>query len=208
MEIKVSKRIWLILTLLLSSPVFAQSPVSAVGGNAGLWAGGEISTFNPDYECPSNSPFSCGNQLIGLTALFDLNATTRWGGEGEARWLHWHGVGGEKESNYLIGPRYRFYQHERFDVWAKLMIGGGWITTPHYPQAGSLQGSYFAVAPGITADYHLRDRWTVRADYEYQFWPSFTGPPTFNSSGQLVQHNHGLTPNGFSVGVSYRFLGQ
>jgi hypothetical protein len=49
----------------------------------------------------------------------------------------------------------------------------------------------------------------VRADYEWQFWPSFAGLPTYNSTtGTVVQNNSGLTPNGFSVGLIYRFLGQ
>lgn len=204
-----SKWIWLFLWIVIPSLGLAQAPQSAVGGNAGMWATGEISIFNPDFGCPGASPFSCGSgQLLGLTALFDFNATSRWGAEGEARWLLWHGVGGEKESNYLLGPRYRVYQRGQFDLWPKLMLGGGWITTPGYPQAGTLKGSYFAIAPGVTADYRLNNRWSVRADYEYQFWPSFAGPPTFNSAGQVLQHNHGLTPNGFSVGVSYKFLGQ
>ena len=202
------RRFWLFVLLVIPAVAVAQAPPSAVGGNAGMWAGAEISTFNPDYECQSDIPFACGNQLIGVTALFDFNALSRWGAEGEARWLVWHGVGGEKESNYLIGPRYRAYQNGRFDLWPKIMLGGGWITTPFYPRAGTLQGSYFAIAPGVTADYRLRNRWSLRADYEYQFWPSFVGPSTQTSTGTLVQHNHGLTPNGFSVGVSYRFLGQ
>ena len=203
-----SQRICIFLLLMVPAAAAAQTAPAAVGGNAGLWAGGEISIFNPDYSCPSNSPFTCGNQLIGLTALFDFNATSRWGAEGEARWLHWHGVGGQVESNYLIGPRYRVYQNGGFDLWPKIMLGGGWITTPNYPQAGSIKGSFFVIGPGVTSDYRLTDHWAARADYEYQFWPSFAGPTTTNSSGQVVQHNHGLTPNGFSVGVSYKFLGQ
>ena len=202
-----SRRLSLLVLMVVPAVVLAQSPKSAVGGTAGLWAAGEISTFNPDYTCSSNSPFSCGNQLIGITALFDLNAASRWGGEGEARWLPWHGVGGQNESNYLIGPRYRAYQNGRLALWPKIMVGGGWITTPNYPQAGTLKGSYFVIAPAVTAEYRLNVRWSARADYEYQFWPSFAGPPSLNSSGQFVQHNHGLTPNGFSVGLSYRLFG-
>lgn len=201
------KRFGAFILVVIPSLALAQSPRSAVGGNAGLWAGGEISAFNPDFSCSTNTPFSCGDgELIGPTVLFDFNAAKRWGAEGEARWLHWHGAGGETESNYLIGPRYRVYQNGRFDLWPKLMLGGGWIQTPNYPQVGSLKGSFFVIAPAVTADYRLQGPWSVRADYEYQFWPSFVGPPT-NSNGQLVQHNHGITPNGFSFGVAYKFLG-
>lgn len=194
----------LMLTLLLtvSTSVLAQSPRSAMGGEAGLWAGGEMSAFNPDYSCASNLPFHCSNQLIGPTALFEFNMYSRWGAEGEARWLHWNGFGGQTESSYLLGPRYRVFRTGRLSGWTKVLFGGGWITTPFYPAAGSLKGSYFVYAPGGTLSYRLKPRLSVRLDYEYQVWPSFAGPPGLNG----VDHNHGLTPNGFSAGIVYRFL--
>lgn len=180
----------------------AQSPRSAVGGEAGLWAGGEFSWFHSDYHCQTATGVSCKNSLEGITPLVDLNFRQKWGAEGEARWLHWGGTGGMKESNYLIGPRYRFFRYDGIGIWGKVLLGGGWITTPNYPQAGSLQGSYFAYAPGATVDYPVTPRLLVRVDYEYQFWPSFAGPPT----GTAV-HNNGLNPNGISFGAEYRFLG-
>ncbi len=199
-----SKRAVLVLLLAVSTAAWAQSPRSVVGGEAGLWAGGEMSAFNPDYSCSSNVPFEC-KQLIGPTVFFDLNYRSHWGAEGEARWLHWHSYGGQTESNYLIGPRYRVYQAGRFNAWLKVLLGGGWITTPYYPQAGSLKGSYFVYTPGGTLSYDITPRIAIRADYEYQFWPSFAGPPTFNS-GAVIDHANGLTPNGVSIGIAYRFL--
>jgi hypothetical protein len=197
-----------IFTLLLLPAVLrAQSPESSVGGNSSLWAGGEISSFNPDYSCSSNVPFGCQNQLVGPAAFFDLNVTPKWGAEGEARWLHWNGPGGEIESNYLGGGRYRVARYGRFDAWFKILAGAGLITTANYPAAGSLKGSYFAYAPGGTLQFRLSQRISVRGDYEYQIWPSFAGPPSYNSNGTVTQHANGLTPNGFSLGVSYRFLG-
>lgn len=202
------KNIGLLALFILPTALIAQSPRSAVGGEASLWAGGEVSAFNPDWGCVNAYPLGCQNELIGPTAFFDFDVHAKWGVEGEARWLHWHGGGGEKEANYLGGPRYRFVQYHRLDAWAKVLLGGGWITTPNYPQAGSLKGSYFAYAPGATMDYRLTRRISLRGDYEYQIWPSFAGPPTYNASGQLIQHNGGLTPNGLSVGITYKFLGQ
>lgn len=203
-------RKWLGIFILLVAPVvaLAQSPESAVGGNASLWAGGEGSSFNPDYSCGSTVPLGCNAQLVGPGAFFDLNVRPKWGAEGEARWLHWNGPGKQIESNYLIGARYRAFDYRRLDIWLKLLIGGGLITTPDYPAAGSLKGSYFAYAPGGTLEYRLTNQLSLRGDYEFQIWPSFAGPPTYDSSGVLVQHAHGLTPNGFSVGVAWRFLGR
>jgi hypothetical protein len=194
--------------VLLPAAILAQVPQSAVGGNASLWAGGEVSSFNPDYGCTSSVPFNCSNQLVGGGVFFDLNVTPKWGAEGEARWLHWNGEGGEVESNYLAGGRYRAFRYGRLDGWVKMLAGAGLITTPFFPVAGTLQGSYFAMAPGGTLELRMTHRISLRGDYEYQFWPSFAGPPTYSSTGALVQHNGGLTPNGFSLGVTYRFLGQ
>jgi len=198
------KRAVLVLLLALSTTLWAQSPRSAVGGEAGLWGGGEMSSFNPDFSCSKTVPFAC-KQLIGPTAFFDLNYMSHWGAEGEARWLHWHGYGGQKEADYLIGPRYRVYRTGKLNAWLKVVVGGGWITTPNFPQAGSLKGSYFVYAPGGTLSYDITPRIAIRADYEYQFWPGFAGPPTYNGN-TLVTHSSGLNPNGFSIGVAYRIL--
>jgi len=186
----------------------AQNTESAIGGNSSLWAGGEFSSFNPDYSCSSSAPFGCHNQLVGPAGFFDFNVTPKWGAEGEARWLHWNSNGGQVESNYLAGGRYRAIRFAGLDGWVKLLVGGGWITTPNFPAAGSLKGSYFAYAPGGTLEYHLTHHIAIRGDYEYQFWPSFAGPPSVSPSGTVTEHDSGLTPNGFSLGVSYRFLGQ
>ena len=172
-------------------------------------AGAELSAFNPDWGCASSSPFCSTEELYGPTAFFDFDLHGKYGVEGEARWLHFNGNAGEVESNYLAGPRYRLVRFHRLDGWFKLDVGGGWITTSGYPAAGSLKGSYFVYAPGGTVDYRLTHRLYVRGDYEWQVWPSFAGPPTYNpTTGAVMQNSAGLTPNGFSVGVAYRFLGQ
>ncbi len=193
---------------LLPAALLAQSPVAASGGEASLWAGAEATAFNPDWGCSSASPFRCyHNWLAGPTAFFDFNARGKWGMEGEARWLDWHGDGAMTISNYLLGGRYRVVQFGRLSGWAKMLVGGGWIQTPFYPYAGSLKGSFLAYAPGGTLEYPLGHKIALRGDYEYQIWPSFNGGSTY-ATGTVVQHDNGLTPNGFSVGITYRILGQ
>jgi hypothetical protein len=205
----VVKKIGFLALLLLPTALIAQSSESATGGEASFWAGAEMSSFNPDYACLSNSPFKCGSgQVIGPTALLDFDLHGKWGVEGEARWLHWHGYDGQIESNYLAGPHYRLIRYHRLSGWAKLLLGGGWVTTPGYPAAGSLKGSYFVEALGGTIDYRLTRQMSLRGDYEYQRWPAFAGPPTYNPvTGQINPNNSGLTPNGFSVGIVYKILG-
>jgi hypothetical protein len=205
----VVKKIGLFVFLLVPAALIAQSSESATGGEATITAGTELSAFNPDWGCATSSPFCSTEELYGPTAFFDFDVHGKYGVEGEARWLHFNGNQGEVESNYVAGPRYRLLKYHRLDAWFKVELGGGWITTQGYPAAGSLKGSYFATAQGGTIDYRLSRRLFVRGDYEWQFWPSFAGPPTYNSTmGTVVQNANGLTPNGFSFGVGYRFLGQ
>lgn len=193
------KSIGLLVLSLLPTILFAQAPRSATGGQATFWAGGELSLYNPDWGCSSNIPFNCPYMMLGPTAYFDFNWNKKISAEGDAHWLIWRGPGVEKESSYLIAPRYQLWQGDRLAFYGRFGVGGEWVTTSNYPQAGSLKGSFFAMAPGADVDYRLSDRMFVRADYEYQLLPSFSGGPG---------HNHGLTPNGFSFGMAWRVLGQ
>lgn len=181
--------------LLVSSALsFAQSAPSAEGGASSLWVGAEASMFNPDWGCPSSSPFTCENhQLLGVAAFADMNRVLGPVGlEGEARWLPWRGLSGIKEANLLVGPRYQAYAGNRISLNVKFLAGAAIFSNDKLP---SWQG-WSAFVPGVTFGYRMSPRLIVRADYEYQRWPGFVGP-----RGQ-----HGLTPNGFSLGVSYRIF--
>jgi hypothetical protein len=157
-----------------------------------VWAGAEISTFNPDYGCEDSSPFTCWNhQLLGIAPFVDANHLIfqRLGAEGEARFLPWRGPGnGLTQSNYLVGPRVGLLNlRRRFFFSGKFLMGLGHIDLPsHLPGSGN----YFVYAPGAVFDFKLKKKLIARVDYEYQLWPSFSG-------------GGGLTPNGFSFGLSY-----
>jgi hypothetical protein len=178
-----------------------QSSPSAIGNVPSLSVGAEFSSFNPDYGCPSNLPFHCRNAnglLKGASVFADFNLRSNWGVEGEARWMH--SPGGESQATYLVGGHYRFFHTGKFDFWGKALMGRGSITTPEFSTTAGVKGNYFVFAPGAALDYHLTSRFSFRIDYEYQKWPSFAGPVT--STGA---HNHGLSPNGISFGIVYRF---
>lgn len=179
--------------LLLSPLVFAQAVPSAEGPGRSIWVGAEGSLFNPDWGCPSSSPFSCGHrQLVGVAAFTDVNRIIgKIGIEGEARWLLWHGPD-ITQANYLVGPRYPIINHRNFSTNLKFLAGGATISYPHY----SHWDGWVAFAPGITFGYRVSSRFLVRGDYEYQIWPGYVGD----------KGAHGLTPNGFSVGASYRLF--
>jgi hypothetical protein len=150
--------------------------------------------FNPDYGCPSSSPFTCfDHQLVGVAAFADYNHIIgRVGLEGEGRWLNWHS-NNLNQSNYLAGPRVLVFSGRRMSANVKFLAGGAFI---HYPWPHSHTDFWSAYVPGGTVGYRVSPRFLVRADYEYQMWPGYVG----------VKGQHGLTPNGFTVGVSYRLF--
>ena len=177
---------------LWGSLALAQSAPSAEGNSGSVWAGAEFSMFNPDWGCKSSSPFSCGkHQLQGVAVFADANRLLGpVGVEGQARWLPWHGPT-IKQANYLVGPRFQVLDTHRFSGNVKFLAGAALF----YPQNKPWQG-WAAFVPGATLGYRLSSRLILRGDYEYQMWPGFRGR----------RGAHGLTPNGFSVGVSYRIL--
>ena len=188
----IKKALLVCLLLLLSPLVFAQAVPSAEGSGRSIWVGAEGSLFNPDWGCQSSSPFSCGDgQLVGVAAFTDVNRIIgKIGVEGEARWLLWHGR--TTQSNYLFGPRYPVISRRNLSVNLKFLAGGATIRYPHQPN----WDGWTAFAPGITFGYRVSQRFLVRGDYEYQIWPGYVG----------LKGAHGLTPNGFSAGVSYRLF--
>jgi hypothetical protein len=160
-----------------------------------IYVGAEPATMNPDWGCQKSSPFSCWNrQLVGAEAYPGANNIWRLiGAEADIRIFNWRGVGGGmKEDTYAAGPTVRIIGHQRFMVAANVLFGLGSITLP--PNSGPGQGTYFIAAPSLRFEQHIVRRINLRYEYEYQMWPGFAG----------LLGNHGLTPNGIGVGVTYR----
>jgi len=185
---------FLVAILLLMSPaLFAQSAPSAEGPGGSIWAGAEMSSFNPDWGCKQSSPFNCfSKQLIGVAGFTDINRLIGpVGVEGEVRWLGVRGPGHNvTEANYLVGPRYQVLARPRLSVNVKALAG---LSTIHVNRGW---GAWTSFAPGATVGYRLTRRLMVRGDYEFQIWPNYVG----------ARGRNGLTPNGFSVGLSYRLF--
>ena len=198
-------RLALSFLLLIPYAMAGQTREAANQLHSSLQVGGEFSLFNGDFYCSGSSPFDCGNGqplMKGLGVFIDYDTHTpwesgRWGAEGEFRWLHWGGHGGQVESTYLGGPRCRIYRWRKLDSWGKFLLGSGAITTAGFPGPNTLKGSFFVYAPGGSVDYRLTPRLSARLDYELQKWPDF---------GVAPPHNHSITPSGFSFGVNYRLF--
>jgi opacity protein-like surface antigen len=186
------KKFFLLAAALLLAPLaFAQVAPSTTGGNGSIVIGVQASAFKPD-----SIPGYTGGHVIGPGFFFDINLMPRWGAEGEARWLRWKGSGGQTQSHYLIGPRYRVLHWHRLAGWAKLMMGAGVETFPN--KIGT--GSYFDMAPGGDLDYRFSPRIDLRLGYEYQYWPAAPNIPNLP--------NNGMHPSGFSIGIGYRIIRQ
>ena len=167
----------------------AQAEPSAYRYEGALFGGVEYSNYHASF------PYASGIRMSGIGGFADWNFVGgHIGVEGAARFLRWGGFYDTNESSYLAGPRYLFPSWHRLQPYGKVLVGLGRINYPF--QIGS--ASYFAVAPGGGVNYRFSSRWTVRADYEFQWW--------LNSPGYANQPNHGFTPNGVSIGVAYRFF--
>jgi hypothetical protein len=196
------KLFFLAIFPLLLVPMAAQvAPAGQSGTGAGVtwWVGGAFSTFNPDYGCADSSPFSCGDrQLMGVATYLDSSPFLwgRVGLEGEVQLLLFHGPITLVENSYMGGPRFRIFRYRNLTFSAKVLAGEGHLDVPA-PGLGG--GNYFAYAPGGAFDSRVAPHIAVHVGYEYQIWPGY-GPFKGGSGGR-----GGLTPNGFSFGVSYAF---
>lgn len=174
-------------------PAGAQSVESATEFGHHLWAGAEGSLFNPDYVCTSSFPFSCSRDMYGVGAVADYGLRAGFSAAGEARWLEWGGAYGVIESTYLIGPQYRFWNRPTTSLSANVLLGAGRFSSH------DVVGSYFVYAPGIQFEKRASTRFKWFVGYQYQVWPAWASAPSATGP-----HNHGITPNGLSVGLKYR----
>ncbi len=185
------KRVWLVILLgaaVSVLPCQAQVARSATGPSAHFWAGAEYSNYSSDQGSA---------RLPGVTVFADFRLYQRFGLEGEARFLDFTQPGGLTEKSLLTGPFMTIYQRRRWSGNVKVEAGGGFVHyTPNPNTYGTAEGSYFEFAPGGDLEYRLARRLKLRGGYEYQFMPSAPNLP--------LTPNHGLTPNGFSFGASYR----
>jgi opacity protein-like surface antigen len=166
----------------------AQVAPSATRSVHTLSVGGEYSNIEAGF------PYNSSQRLDGFGVFVDYSLTGNLGIEADARFLRFNSFYGETEDNYLAGPRYRFLRFGRLQPMARCLFGVGKM---HYPFAiGS--DSYFAIAPAAGASYRIGRRLSLRAEYEYQFWP---GSPDITN-----EPAHEITPNGIHVGIAYQLF--
>jgi opacity protein-like surface antigen len=188
----VTKKILLFAALLLLPTISrAQVVPSARGGNQQLYVGALFGDFDPDYGW---------QRLYSIGAFGDYNLTPKLGAEAEVRFHRFNQLADIHMDTYVAGPKYNFHRR-RYTLYGKALFGLGSFNFP----GNAAHGTYFAMAFGGGVDYRLTRRFYVRGEYEYQIWPGFVGPPD-PPYVPLEDRPHGLTPNGFSFGTSYRFF--
>jgi opacity protein-like surface antigen len=180
---------WIALVACLpASSALGQVVPSAIGPSHALWVGGEYSNIEASF------PYGSSQRLWGIGGFADYHVNGHIGVEAEARFLRFNSFYGETEDNYLAGPRYMIGRFGKFEPYGQCLVGFGKIQYPF--EIGS--GTYFALAPGAGADYRISRRWSVRGEYEYQFW--------LDSPNIVDEPAHQIRPNGFHVGVAFRLL--
>lgn len=174
-------------TLLIAFLSLTACSLAAQAVHAGVQQLDLLAGVEGSYYTPNFGP----NNMYGAGAYVNIDWRRGLGAEGEIRFLEWPSYYGESQSTYLGGPRYFFLPNSRWRPYGKFLVGGGKMDYPF--NIG--QSSYFVMAPGGGLDYILSHRWRVRADYEYQIWPS--APHIFFQQGSMK-------PNGVSIGIAYR----
>ena len=166
--------------LSMSTWAHAQAtPTASRLGSIQVGVGGTI--LNPDF----------GQKNIGqITFYGDFNLPYNLGVEGV---IHYsvNTPTDVSENSYIIGPRY-IIRHQRFELYAKALVGVG-----HFGlQAGSFANpntaTYFEYALGGGLDINVKRHINIRAfDFEAQKWPGFA--------------TNGLSPLAFTFGAAYSF---
>ncbi len=179
----------LLLAPLFLKPSYAQVSPASTGFERRLWAGVEFSNFQNDYVKYIRSD--------GIGFYGDYLITRHFGVEGEVRLLDLNNVLGLTEQTYMAGPIINVYQYHHFTAYGKFLIGVG---KANYPFNIGF-GSYLAYEPGGGVEYRLNSRFKLRGEYDYQLWP---GAPGIEITAP--RPSSGLTPKGYSGGISYRIF--
>ena len=93
-------RLTALAAILLAVAAQAQVVPSAIEPHHGLWLGGEFSNIHAGF------PYESNQRLWGLGAFADYHITSHLDVQAEMRFLRFNSFYGEKEDNYLAGPRY------------------------------------------------------------------------------------------------------
>jgi opacity protein-like surface antigen len=188
----------MLLLILIAASASAQAVYSASEDHPRLSVGVGFSYFSQDWgpnPHPTGITYMADYHPPLPRFLEDLNI------EAQGRNLIWH-RGTIPITGAPIVPRTEtlgggvidhphWFRFHKFEPYAKVLISYGYI---HFAEddVSYNHDSRVVTSLGGGVDYRLIHRVTLRADYEYQWWPTFFGP-------------NALTPQGVTVGALYNF---
>lgn len=173
---------------------YSQVVPAAIEGNLPFTVGSGFSNFSIDW--------GQGRRMNGYTVWGDWRlprlpqALNGLGIEAEGRDVLWNAppsLSGHRMTTGSGGAIYQWRRAGRIRPYGKFLIGFGSISFPgNVSSPPYTHDTRTIYEPGGGADVLAWNRFSVRAEYDYQFWPNMFG--------------HGsLTPNGFTVGGVYDF---
>ncbi|HUH62680.1 MAG TPA: porin family protein [Terracidiphilus sp.] len=177
------------LFLVLAIPTFPQAAPSATQGGLPITFGAAVSTFHTDFSRYESGPtvWLDWNFYRGPRFLQGLSI------EAEARDLNYDRTGDNPKLRQTTaggGLLYHWQRWERIRPYGKALLGFGSISFTPRPGSTYSHDTRTVFAPGGGGDFRVWRGLTVRADYEYQFWPDW-------------KNNHAMNPQGLTVGASY-----
>jgi opacity protein-like surface antigen len=173
----------------------AQVTYSAEEGKLPFTVGAGVSDFSDDWGV--SNP-----RQVGITVWVDWriphmpSALDGLGIELEGRDINYDtpsSLPGHRMDTGLGGPVYQFHRKGRIRPYVKYLMGIGSVDFPS-PGATYSHDTRTVYEPGGGVDIRVLNHFSVRAEYDYQFWH------------QLFLHD--LTPTGFTGGVVYDFGGR
>lgn len=181
------------LFLTASLPAFSQvAPTATQEGANRLAVGGGFSFVDPDWGV---------GEMYAPTVWLDYRISRvprllqGLGAELEGRDVNYHRGNQQyalRQDTFGGGATYTWYHFHRIHPYGKFLLSYGSIDF-HGPNPNYRHDTRTVYTAGGGVDYHLIGSFSVRADYEYQFWP------------QLFQGHQTLDPIAGTIGLSYRF---
>lgn len=175
-----------------ASKARAQVTYSAKEGKLPFTVGAGVSDFSDDWGY-------LNPRQVGITVWVDWRlphmprVLRGLGIEFEGRDVNYSTpsyIPGHRMDTALGGPIYQFRRQSRIRPYLKYMAGIGSIDFPNDSDYSHDTRTVLAPAGGV--DVRFWSGFSVRGEYEYQFWHQLFGP-------------HDLTPNGYTIGVVYDF---
>jgi opacity protein-like surface antigen len=182
--------------------IHAQTVPAATESKRPLAVGAGFSGYNPDYK---------QGHLLGGALWLDYfpnqlpQILQGIGIEAEARDLSLGRSSSQpanlREDTAEGGLIYSWRHFHNVHPYGKFLMGYGNTDYESNTTANRYHDSRTITIAGGGVDVKVLQSVWVRADYEYQFWPNFFKHPAPIPAGQL-------NPEGFTVGVLYRFGGR